>query len=206
MGGRPPAAPLATCFLSEASPITRIHAVPSRLYVLSMARLRIIDSSSLFHELGSYTTPGTASGMWIDDARLRAYIADTGNGLVILDIADPTAPVLLGTYTALPGASDVSVSGNFAFVADGTAGVHLIDVFDPAAPSDLGQFDRPSGGRLRTLANGNDARVLDENVGMISLRNLAAATAAGRVLPSGVYSYRLTAPGIVQTRKMVLLK
>ena len=272
-----PATPLALYFLSEASPITRIHAVPSRLYVLSMAGLRIIDSSSFLHELGSYTTPGTASGMWIDEARSRAYIADTGNGLVILDIADPTTPVLLGTYTALPGASDVSGSGNFAFVADGTAGVHLIDVFDPAAPSDLGQFDRPSGGRLRTLANGNDALVLDENAGLISLRNLAAATAvgddsptlpaaleqnspnpfnpttsiryrvaraghvsivvydaqgravrrlvdeiqdtsrehvirfdgrdaAGRVLSSGVYFYRLVAPGIVQTRKMVLLK
>ena len=64
-----------------------------------------------------------------------AFVADDQLGLQIIDITNPAAPALLGSYDTVGDAYDVCAAGDYAFVADGAAGLHVIDIMNPASPS-----------------------------------------------------------------------
>jgi alpha-tubulin suppressor-like RCC1 family protein/peptidoglycan/xylan/chitin deacetylase (PgdA/CDA1 family) len=64
----------------------------------------------------------------------HAYVAAGSAGLQIYDVADPSAPTLVGECDTLHVASDVAVVGRYAYVADGEAGVTVVDVGDPTEP------------------------------------------------------------------------
>jgi hypothetical protein len=61
----------------------------------------------------------------------RAYVAS--DGLRIVDISDPSAPVLLGHLPLQLGAHRVAVYGDWAYV-DGLLYLHCVDVSNPAEP------------------------------------------------------------------------
>lgn len=67
-----------------------------------------------------------------------AYVADSGGGLLILDLGNPAAPVRLGGYDTSGFASWVQVVGSIAYVADGSAGLQILDVGNPANPTRVG--------------------------------------------------------------------
>ncbi|MFQ5518265.1 MAG: LVIVD repeat-containing protein, partial [Acidimicrobiia bacterium] len=72
-----------------------------------------------------------------------AYIG-MGPRLVILDVADPAHPRVVGQTAPLPGVVwDVAVAGGYAYLADYDAGLRIIDVSQPAAPAEVGSFDSP---------------------------------------------------------------
>ena len=56
-----------------------------------------------------------------------AYIADNASGLQIIDISNPSAPTLKGTYDT-SYARDVAIAGNYAYIADYDAGLKIIDI------------------------------------------------------------------------------
>ena len=64
--------------------------------------LQIIDVSDLsnIHVAGSYLGFNTAHSIFVDQSRGHIYICGSDAGLLILDLANPTAPTLLATYTA----------------------------------------------------------------------------------------------------------
>ena len=66
-------------------------------------------------------------------------------GLLILDMADPAAPVEQPrfelTLPATAGFTAVAVAGDTAFVAAGTQGLHIYDISDPLHPALLSQLD-----------------------------------------------------------------
>ena len=47
-----------------------------------------------------------------------AYVADGGSGLQIIDITDPTTPILAGSYDTPGFAQGIYVSGNYAYAGD----------------------------------------------------------------------------------------
>jgi hypothetical protein len=57
-------------------------------------------------------------------------------GLQVIDISDPTAPVILGSVTSPGYATDVASSGDLAYVVDG-AGLQVIDIFNLNVLDDL---------------------------------------------------------------------
>jgi hypothetical protein len=68
-----------------------------------------------------------------------AYVADSGSGLAIIDISDPTNP---GTpvYASTDGSAySVYVDGDYAYVADNHKGLAVIDISDPINPSKIAQ-------------------------------------------------------------------
>jgi choice-of-anchor B domain-containing protein len=64
--------------------------------------LQIIDVSDLtnIQVVGSYTGFNTSHSLFIDQTKGHIYCCGTDVGLVILDLANPTAPTLITTYTA----------------------------------------------------------------------------------------------------------
>ncbi len=94
-----------------------------------------------------------------------AYVA-AGDGLHVLDVSDPSAPVKIGFYPTPDAALDVAIVGNTAYVAEvysetddprERGGLRILDLSDPAQPNEIGfypmnpsqadEFERPNAPR-----------------------------------------------------------
>jgi len=87
-----------------------------------------------------------------DDASIavitREGASNRRNGIVLLDIADPAHPAVLGefTETVTGGVHNTYIVGDLVYaIHDGTLDVHIIDISDPLAPREVGRWgiDRP---------------------------------------------------------------
>ena len=119
------------------------------------------------------TRVGTAAGIdsaWGVFARSDGiiFVADSLNGLVIVDGTDPAAPAVLGRVATGGQARGVVVDGDTAYVAAGSAGVVIVDIADLESPAVIGDLEMP-GSAIRVafsedllyVAAWNDARVYD---------------------------------------------
>jgi hypothetical protein len=177
-------------------------------------------------------TPGAAEKPVIDGDML--YLADGAAGLQMIDVTNPAAPSIVGNYdTDL--AIGVAVSGEHAFVADGASGLKVVNVCEsPAATAVRSGFDyafgvdqnfpnpfNPSttirytvgtaGGQVTLSVYDVTGRLVRTLVNELRTPGQKHAVWDGRDehgqrVSTGVYFYRLQAPGFEQTRKMVLLK
>lgn len=77
-----------------------------------------------------------------------------GNGIVILDLADPGHPSVLAELTEnlTAGVHNVWINGDVVYaVNDGTSAMHIIDVSDPAHPTNVGTWEIRPGEEDKTL-------------------------------------------------------
>ncbi len=102
---------------------------------------RILDVSDITNPVTLAAVPaGDAAHVdLIDDI---AYVSAGGDGVLLFDVSDPSAPRLLQTQpvTAWSDTLDVARLGTTAFVAAGSDGVLAVDMTDPAAPSLVGRL------------------------------------------------------------------
>ena len=84
--------------------------------------------------------PRVATMVHVHETHL--YVAD-GPTLRIFDVADPAAPVLLGSYSFPQNVRDVDVSGRVAYAAVDFYGLGILDVADPSAPTLLATVEIP---------------------------------------------------------------
>jgi len=93
-----------------------------------------------------------------------AYVT-TGAGLRIVDMADPSYPVV-GAFDTPGDASGISLWGDFAVIADGRQGVLTLDVSDPSAPSKVTEWSGATRGTaLSTLSIGSYVFVAEDLAG-----------------------------------------
>jgi len=138
---------------------------------------------------------GTAKAIALDRHRDLALVASDEFGLVVVDVADPATPTVLGSTSAFVGRS-VAAAGSLAVVANNDETVEIVDVSDPSAPEVVGRFD----GRAGELAfDGRYAFVMLAEGGQAELLVLDLARPDR---PSGVA--RLAIPGVSQARDLVL--
>ena len=78
-----------------------------------------------------------------------AYIGE-GPKLTILDISDPTSPVVIGKTALLPDvvlgvavAAGAPQGHTYAYVVVGGAGLGVVDVSSPSNPTEVGFYDTP---------------------------------------------------------------
>ena len=65
-----------------------------------------------------------------------AYVADGPGGLQIIDVSNPSNPILISVYDTFDYASSVSVVNGIAYVAAYyNDGLQMIDVTNPANPT-----------------------------------------------------------------------
>jgi hypothetical protein len=99
--------------------------------------------------------PGRAFGLACADG--LAYVADYGAGLRVLDLADPEAPLTVGSATTPGSAIGVTLVGTSAYLCASTQFV-ICDVANPAAPAVVGSAATPNGASAVAIA-GNLAHV-----------------------------------------------
>jgi hypothetical protein len=82
---------------------------------------------------GVYTIDGGST----DDVVVSgnyAYVINTDNGLLIVDVSTPSAPTLAGSYYGNSLPYGVAVSGSYAYVLAGTS-LEIVDISDPKSPT-----------------------------------------------------------------------
>lgn len=107
--------------------------------------LRLVDVSvpSQPAELGySTVVPEPAAiGVRGDFAYVASY---SGQGLVVLDISNPTAPQVLGNAPGMSG-EWLAVAGDYVFLVSDYFGIYVVDVSTPSQPVHVGTLDLPAG-------------------------------------------------------------
>ncbi|MBU1050852.1 hypothetical protein KKG90_12625 [Candidatus Bipolaricaulota bacterium] len=136
-----------------------------------------------------YETPsGGAFDLSIIDSML--YVAAIRDGLMILDVANPAEPTLLGSY-----GHDVTcafVHHQMAFVCQMGRSMELVDVSDPAHPVLISRFDW--GGDLGFAASGDIVYVTQPGRGIVLLDVADPRTIVERgVIPNTLTAYKLEA-------------
>lgn len=68
------------------------------------------------------------------------YLSSSSTGLRIFDLANPSAPALLGAVDMPGAAGGVAVRGTHAYVASGDQGLTVVNIANPAHPAVQGTF------------------------------------------------------------------
>jgi len=130
--------------------------------------IRIIEISPFNEAVQLYlkgfcATPGNATDVVISGE--LAFVADGEAGLQIIDMADKTAPSIIGSCDTPGFASGVFVSGSYAFIADGEMGMAVVDITNRTAPVMTASLDTP-GVAVKVAATGNYAFIADGDAGL----------------------------------------
>jgi hypothetical protein len=130
--------------------------------------MRILDVSdpAAVSERGSIAL-GSPSAIAVSGDWAFVVSGSAADGLAVVDISNPSTPVLRGTTPLLGGSGlAIEVRGDHAYVAGGN-GLQIFDIGDPMAPVPVGFFDaevRIAGVDVRTAR----AYVTDGSMFMIS--------------------------------------
>jgi hypothetical protein len=99
------------------------------------------DDSLDFHLLGVCAIPGYAVHVAVlGDI---ACIAASDSGLVVVNVSNPAAPVMVGRIATRPTATGIAIRGDYAYVTCRDSGLRIISIADPANPVQVGRHDTP---------------------------------------------------------------
>ena len=155
---------------TESFHLTRRH-----LFLLTPSptgSLRVVDRRDMTAtvEVGSLSLADPRELLAVTDQVLGrttvAYVADGVDGLVVVDLSDPTLPERV---TALPVADPraLAQAGATLFVAAGAGGVHVFDLTDPRAPTAITTF--PTTDARGLAVHGIHLLVADGDAGLVIL-------------------------------------
>jgi hypothetical protein len=145
-------------------------------YVAISSGLQIIDISDPSNPRfkGSYKTHFHTWGITISDN--YAYLVNCcgalghryePDGLLIIDISNPSNPQFKGSYKTPDGLFILAISGNYAYLASYISGLlQIVDISDPINPTFKGSYDMPSHTTIGIAISGNYAYVVNENLGL----------------------------------------
>jgi hypothetical protein len=177
-------------------PLIDVHLSDSGLYFLEVtndfgsvtsgtARLTVAPGLEI-RRIGGIGNIGWVDTLDVVDDLAFVGVSANGGGLQIFNVADASAPVLLG---GLPLASvrdpvsvcDVVVSGTRAYLAASSRGLHILDVSDPTHPLALGQF--------ATSGNALDLIIREPIAYVAAGRNVLVLDVSNPAKPTQVASY-----------------
>ncbi|MCI0394570.1 MAG: PKD domain-containing protein [Chloroflexi bacterium] len=130
--------------------------------------LRLInpnDASLLgVYEYLSYPASIGAAGGYI-------YLTDAGDGLRVLDLADPLNPTPAGIYPTAAPLGDFVIEGSYLYLAAGFNGLWVLDLGNPLTPTLLGSYNSPDIATDVVLSS--TVAYLNDNSGGLRLVNVA---------------------------------
>jgi hypothetical protein len=119
--------------------------------------------------IGSYTPAWANFYSKVEINEGIVYIADS-NGLVILDISDPSAPSEVGFYAAPGQVSNIDIEMPFAYIADHNEGIRVVEISDPTSPLEVGFYQIPGVTQGVTVNNGV-AYISNDGVGLLTIEH-----------------------------------
>jgi len=129
--------------------------------------------------IGSINTPGDAHGVSVSGD--YAYVADYYNGLHIVNISDPSSPIMAGHVDISGNSNDVHVVGNYAYVAEAdNSYLFIVDVTNPANAFIVGSFGAQD--RINSVyVDGDYAFLADGSAGLriVDVSNPSVPTLIG---------------------------
>ncbi len=139
-----------------------------------------------------------------------AYLTADNFGFYTLDVADPAAPKVVGSFK-IPGFTyGLAVSGDRVFLANSDSGLHVLDVKRPEAPAEIGAAripGEPAGlavrGDLAYVASGPAGLVIVDIKDPAAVKVLATVASddfAGAVVLDG--SFALVADGLAGVKRI----
>ena len=129
-----------------------VKVVGSVAFIANGSNLRVLNVANPAAII-SVATLGLSGTIWnldVDPARNLAAVAGGSGGLHLVDISNPTTPVVRGRL-ASSDARGVVLRGSYAFVADYAQSIRSVDIADLAAPRALSGTTLELGGRLNNL-------------------------------------------------------
>lgn len=138
-----PASPAASGVYNPLGIALHLQAGSSKIYAASDWQGLVMLSSSpagKLSGLGQYSPAGLDT-TWVAVAGSYAYLANRAPTMSVVNIANPVAPTLAGSYTSGNAAFYVGVSGSTAYVGEwiGSSPYHshiqAVNVSNPAAPT-----------------------------------------------------------------------
>ena len=84
----------------------------------------------------------------------------------IMDVSDPTSPLLIGSVETEGSGEGISVDAGLAFIADGSAGLQIYDITGVALPSRVAEMGASEWNVIDILVSGNYAYAVDQSVGL----------------------------------------
>ncbi|MDD4667592.1 MAG: T9SS type A sorting domain-containing protein [Candidatus Cloacimonetes bacterium] len=141
-------------------------------YVCGNAGLQIVNVSDPLpspNVIGSYYNEGDCyNSLALGTNSL--YMINSWEGLKVLDISEPSLPVLQADYPDM-GAYGIQVLNNKAYIANQFGSYDILDITDPANPQPLGSYSGMDG-PISSAVVGTRAYVLDQFEGL-SILNIA---------------------------------
>jgi hypothetical protein len=98
------------------------------------------DSANPF-VVGDTSLPVYAQAVWVNNNFGYGFVANSYEGLKIININDPTDPWVEAEFDGADDSRDVFVQGNYAYVANWRKGLKIIDVGTPSNPFEVGEYD-----------------------------------------------------------------
>ena len=96
-----------------------------------------------------------------------AYVAAGDNGLLLLNVSNPSKPTLLGSFAA-NYVTDVAITGSTAWITSESDGVKVVNVSNGFSPTVLGSYSAVGNAKSIVIA-GNIAYVSDWENGLLLL-------------------------------------
>ncbi len=138
-------------------------------------------------ELGQIITGGVAYDIEVVDR--IAYVADSQNGLVIVDVSDSNDPKLITSLKdGIGNPQDITINEDLAFIADGSEGLKIVDISNPSYPTIVGAY-YDGGYAYGMSVMGNYALIADGEDGLevIDIRTPENPTEIAGYYISGIY-------------------
>ncbi|MBT7082323.1 MAG: hypothetical protein HN929_12835, partial [Chloroflexi bacterium] len=120
-------------------------------------------------QVGNFSSAGDTWDVMLSADGNTAYVSDGSYGLKIMDVSDPSNPLLKGSLDTAGSVRAVALSadGNTAYVADRYSGLQIVDVSDSSNPQPLAVFDTNERARNISLsADGNIVYVAVRSSGL----------------------------------------
>lgn len=106
------------------------------LVVLSVSDPNALEVAGSFR---FNTLPGIGEAVTVEGA--YAYIAGGEYGMQVVDVSDPSDPVVVSRHDTDGHTWDVTLVDGYAYLADEYNGLRIIDVHDPLKPAEVGAYD-----------------------------------------------------------------
>ncbi len=142
-----------------------------------------------FRYLGQYQTHDRATGVIVDGD--FAYVAEHDSGMGVVDVSDPTHPVLTGRYRC-PGALQIDLKGSTAYIADESLySLEIVSISNPSNPSLVGRLDTMEVLGVRVFGNYAVMGCGHDGLQVVDIRDPANPTLTGSCEELGVLRFEI---------------